>query len=58
MKLKKKMSKEAHSSAPASAIYGLGFIGAAIYFIAHASGFWMGVSRISKSHSLAGFHGI
>jgi hypothetical protein len=49
MKLKKKMSKEAHSSAPASAIYGLGFIGAAIYFIAHASGFWMGVLGFLKA---------
>jgi len=43
------MSKEVKSSAPASAIYGLGFIGAAIYFIAHASGFWMGVLGFLKA---------
>jgi hypothetical protein len=28
---------------PAGAVYGLGFIGAAIYFISHATGFWIGV---------------
>ncbi len=43
------MSKEVQSSAPAGAIYGLGFIGAAIYFIAHAGGFWMGVLGFLKA---------
>jgi len=37
------MSKDYQCSGPASAVYGLGFIGAAIFFITHASGFWMGV---------------
>lgn len=32
-----------------SAIYGLGFIGAAIYFISQASGFWMGVLGFLKA---------
>ena len=31
------------------AIYGLGFIGSAIYFISTATGFWMGVLGILKS---------
>jgi len=31
------------------AIYGLGFIGAAIYFISHATGFWMGVLGFLKA---------
>lgn len=32
-----------------SAIYGLGFIGAAIYFISTATGFWMGVLGVLKA---------
>jgi len=32
-----------------SAIFGLGFIGAAIYFISHATGFWMGVLGFFKA---------
>ncbi|MCU0606302.1 MAG: hypothetical protein MUF78_02490 [Candidatus Edwardsbacteria bacterium] len=31
------------------AIYGLGFIGAAIYFISHAAGFWAGVLGLLKA---------
>ena len=31
------------------AIYGLGFIGAAIYFIGAATGFWMGVLGFLKA---------
>ncbi len=34
---------------PNSAFYGLGFIGAIIYYITHASGFWMGVLGIFKA---------
>ena len=30
-------------------VYGLGFIGAAIYYISTASGFWMGVLGILKA---------
>ncbi len=43
------MKKEFQGSAPSSAIYGLGFIGAAIYFIAHATSFWIGVIGILKA---------
>ncbi len=32
-----------------SAVYGLGFIGAVIYFIQHATTFWMGVLGILKA---------
>ncbi|HEX9902261.1 MAG TPA: hypothetical protein VGB72_05315 [Acidobacteriota bacterium] len=33
----------------ANAIYGLGFLGAAIYFIGHASNFWAGVLGFLKA---------
>ena len=32
-----------------SAVYGLGFIGAAIYFISHSAGFWSGVLGFIKA---------
>lgn len=35
-----------HSS---NAVYGLGFIGAAIYYISTATGFWMGVLGVLKA---------
>ncbi len=31
------------------AVYGFGFIGAAIYFISNAAGFWMGVLGFLKA---------
>ncbi len=31
------------------AVYGLGFIGAAIYYISHATGFWIGVLGFLKA---------
>lgn len=31
------------------AVYGLGFFGAAVYFISHATGFWMGVLGLLKA---------
>jgi hypothetical protein len=31
------------------AIYGLGIIGAAVYFIQHSTGFWMGVLGVLKA---------
>ncbi|HNW97883.1 MAG TPA: hypothetical protein PKK00_05680 [Bacteroidales bacterium] len=43
---KKKMPK----GAPASgAVYGLGLIGAAVYFISQATGFWIGVLGFLKA---------
>ena len=32
-----------------NAVYGLGLIGAAIYFISNATGFWMGVLGFLKA---------
>ena len=43
------MKKEVQQGAPAGAVYGLGFIGAAIYFIVHATGFWVGVLGFLKA---------
>ncbi len=43
------MSKDVKNNAPAGAVYGLGFIGAAIYFISTATGFWIGVLGFLKA---------
>lgn len=32
-----------------SGVYGLGFVGAAIYFIQSATGFWIGVLGVGKA---------
>jgi hypothetical protein len=40
------MYHHCHSS---NAVYGLGFIGAVIYYISTATGFWMGVLGILKA---------
>lgn len=42
------MSKS-YNQAPNGAIYGLGFIGATIYFISTATGFWIGVLGVLKA---------
>lgn len=39
----------AAASGAAGGVYGLGFIGAAIYFIGHAAGFWAGVLGLLKA---------
>jgi hypothetical protein len=38
-----------NANASGGAVYGLGFIGACIYFIQHATSFWMGVLGILKA---------
>lgn len=43
------MKKEIQRHAPTSALYGLGFIGAAIYYISQATGFWIGALGILKA---------
>jgi hypothetical protein len=43
------MAKHVHDSGPAGAVYGLGLIGAAIFFISQATGFWMGVFGFLKA---------
>lgn len=43
------MKDKIQESGPASAVYGLGFIGAAVYFISVATSFWMGVFGFLKA---------
>jgi len=38
-----------------SAVYGMGFIGALVYFIQTATGFWMGVLGVIKAIFWPGF---
>ena len=53
---KEKCSCGCHGKGAASnTIYGLGFVGAAIYFISKATSFWMGVIGIFKSIVWPGF---
>jgi hypothetical protein len=44
--MKENVTKHSTSS---NAVYGLGLIGAAIYFISQATGFWMGVLGLLKA---------
>ena len=41
--------KHTSSHAESGAVYGLGLIGAAIYFISKATGFWMGALGLLKA---------
>lgn len=43
------MKENAKCAAGGGAVYGLGFIGAAIYFISTAATFWMGVLGVLKA---------
>ena len=43
--MRKNFQKGSHSSA----VYGLGFIGALVYYIAYSSGFWNGVLGFLKA---------
>ena len=43
------MKKDVQTSGAASAVYGLGLIGAAIYFISVSTTFWMGVLGFLKA---------
>lgn len=43
------MKKEFQGNASSGAVYGLGLIGAAIYFISHAASFWIGVLGFLKA---------
>jgi len=42
-------TKNRSASAPGGAVYGLGFIGAAIYYISMATNFWSGVLGFLKA---------
>ncbi len=41
--------KQEHATNPSNAVYGLGFIGAAIYYISTATGFWVGALGLLKA---------
>jgi hypothetical protein len=43
------MKNQMQSNPAANAVYGLGLIGAAIYFISHATTFWLGVVGLLKA---------
>ncbi len=43
------MKQEINNNASSGAIYGLGVVGAGIYFVSHATSFWMGVFGIVKA---------
>jgi hypothetical protein len=43
------MATEVSGSVPAGAVYALGLIGAAVYFISTATGFWMGLLGVIKA---------
>ena len=43
------MRSNMQQGAQSGAVYGLGLIGAAVYFISHATGFWMGVLGFLKA---------
>jgi len=43
------MKNDVQKSAPAGAVYGLGLIGAAIYYISTATSFWLGVLGFLKA---------
>lgn len=43
------MKQEINQGAPSGAVYGLGLIGAAIYFISQATTFWLGVLGFLKA---------
>lgn len=46
---KKQKKVVIHESGSSGAVYGLGFLGAAIYFISTATGFWVGVLGLLKA---------
>jgi hypothetical protein len=43
------MKNKCHCHQTGGAVYGLGFIGAAIYYISIAKGFWLGVLGFLKA---------
>jgi hypothetical protein len=43
------MKEKIQSNATSNAVYGLGLIGAAIYFISTATSFWLGVLGFLKA---------
>ncbi|MBD3319052.1 hypothetical protein GF342_04045 [Candidatus Woesearchaeota archaeon] len=48
-KIKEKCDYKMNCNGSGGAFYGLGFIGALIYYISTATGFWMGVLGVLKA---------
>ena len=46
---KDKICRCGHACGTGGAVYGLGFIGAVIYYISQATGFWVGVLGFLKA---------
>ena len=49
------MREKVKEKAPSNAVYGLGFIGALVYYISAATSFWTGVIGVLKSIVWPGF---
>ena len=43
------MESKNNSAGPAGAVYGIGMIGAAVFYISHAATFWLGVLGFLKA---------
>ncbi|MFZ4412545.1 MAG: hypothetical protein ACOYOV_05640 [Bacteroidales bacterium] len=43
------MKNDIQKNASSGVVYGLGFLGAAVYLIAHATSFWLGVLGFFKA---------
>jgi hypothetical protein len=43
------MSEKSKQNAPANAVYGVGFVGAAVYYVSTATCFWAGVLGFFKA---------
>jgi hypothetical protein len=43
------MDRYIHKAGSSGAVYGIGLIGAIVYYISHATGFWMGVLGFLKA---------
>jgi hypothetical protein len=46
---KHRRGRRVHGAAPGGFVYFLGFIGALVYFLQAATGFWMGVLGVLKA---------
>ncbi|WP_421794381.1 hypothetical protein [Haliscomenobacter sp.] len=43
------MKEQIQRHAASNSVYGMGFIGALVYYISHATSFWMGLVGIFKA---------
>jgi len=49
------MKEQIQRHASSNPVYGMGFIGALVYYISHATSFWMGLIGIFKAIFWPGF---